>query len=130
MTCFWNGIMGGLNELDFTNLGETKTTNINLIKLLKKVNKQTEQVYWNNQSLRQSELEENFIAVQNYNIDGIQNGHLCSTCDYMLLLICDVFNIDIHHLYLNNTMTYTKPTNQQKLFVQSNKGHFWFVKRV
>ena len=130
MTCFWKGIMGGLTNKDFTIYGETKTTNSNLIQLLQKKNKQTEQVYWNDQSLRKRELEENFTAVQNYNINTIQNGHLCSTCDYMLLLICDIFNINIHHKYLNKTMTYTKPTNHQALFVQSNKGHFWFVKRV
>ena len=130
MTCFWQGLMKGLTEDDFNNIGETKTNMKGLINILKKKNKKTKNVIWNKKTIPEKELEENYIAVKDYNINNIGNGHLCSTGDYMLLLVCDIFNINIDHKYLQKTMTYEKKTNCNKIFVQSDKGHFWFVKRI
>ncbi len=129
MTCFWDGLMKGLNNNDFQKLGETKTNIHNLIKLLQQLNIETKNVYWNNKQLKKKELIENFKAVQNYNINSIHNGYLCSSCDFTLLLICELFNINIEHKYLQNIMYYTKPDNQHTLIVQSDKGHFWFKNR-
>lgn len=121
--------MKGLKKEDFNNLNENKTNNIDFIKMLKKKNKITKDVLWNGKLVNnQKELEENFIAVRDYNINKINNGHLCSTGDYMLMLICDLFNINIYHKYLNKTMKYEKKNNNKNLYFQSNKGHFWFVK--
>tara|TARA_B100001094_G_scaffold305883_1_gene336102 strand:+ start:395 stop:787 length:393 start_codon:yes stop_codon:yes gene_type:complete len=129
MTCFWDGITKGLLVEDFKLLGKTKTNRNELIKLLKENNQKTHNVLWNNKKIQPQLLKENYIAVQNYNEKGIKNGHLCSTCDYMLLLICELFNINIEHKYLQKTMKYEKPNNTKKIWVQSNKGHFWFIKR-
>ncbi len=129
MTCFWDGLMNGLKQEDFNNLNEKKTNNINFIKMLQKKNKITKDVLWNGKLVNnQKELEENYIAVRDYDINKINNGHLCSTGDYMLMLICDLFNINIYHKYLNKTMKYEKNNNNKSLYFQSNKGHFWFVK--
>ena len=130
MTCFWDGLMKGLNKTDFLNLNYEKSNIQNLIKLLKNNNKLTKDVLWNGKVIsNQKELEENFIAVKNYNEAKINNGHLCSTGDYMLLLICDLFNVNIYHKYLNKTMKYEKSENKINLYFQSNKGHFWFNSR-
>ena len=129
MTCFWDGIMKGLSSDDFKNIGETKTDIKGLIRILKNRNKKTRDIIWNGKKIPEKELTENYMAVKDYNINGIQNGHLCSTGDYMLLLICDLFNVNIDHKFLQKTMKYEKTTNTNKIWVQSNKGHFWFVKK-
>ena len=129
MTCFWDGLMKGLEKNDFEKLHFKKTNRIGLINLLKQKNKETTNVIWNDKKIHNKELEENFIAVKNYDINKIGNGHLCSTGDYMLLLICEIFNVNIYHKYLQKIMKYEKPTNKINLHFQSNKGHFWFVSR-
>lgn len=129
MTCFWDGLMKGLKDYDFEKLNLKKTNRINLIKILKTKNIETINVFWNNKKIHKKELEENFIAVKNYDISKIGNGHLCSTGDYMLLLICEIFNVNIYHKYLQKTMKYEKPNNKINLHFQSDRGHFWFVSR-
>ena len=129
MTCFWDGLMKGLKDSDFKPFNIKKTNRNNLIKFLKQHNKQTSDIFWNDKKIHSKELKENFIAVRDYNISNIGNGHLCSTADYMLALICSLFNINIYHKYLQNTMKYEKPNNIINLHVRSNKGHFWFVSR-
>ncbi len=129
MTCFWDGLMNGLQDNDFKPFNEKKTNRNNLIKLLKKHNKETLDILWNGIKIHDKELKENFIAVRDYDESKINNGHLCSTGDYMLALICSIFNINIYHQYLQKTMKYEKPTNTINLYVRSDKGHFWFVSR-
>ena len=130
MTCFWDGLMKGLKDEDFQRIGEIKKDRISLIKLLQKNNKLTDEVLWNNKIIKnKKELTENFEAVNNYNIKGIGNGHLCSTGDYMLMLICDIFCVNIYHKYLNKIMKYEKKNNKINLHFQSNKGHFWYKSR-
>ena len=129
MTCFWDGLMRGLQNCDFEHLHTKKTNRIELIKILQKNNKETINVLWNKNKLNTKELKDNFTAVKQFNIKGIHNGHLCSTCDYMLLLICELFNVNIYHTYLKNTMKYEKKSNKVNLYFQSNKGHFWFKSR-
>lgn len=131
MTCFWDGLMKGILNEDYKCLGKeyNKKDRTNLIKILKSENKLTTNVMWNGKMLSEKELRENYEAVKNYDIRKIGEGHLCSTCDYMLLLICDLFKIDIEHKYLNNIMKYTNSKNKNKINVKSNKGHFMFQSR-
>ena len=131
MTCFWDGLMKGIINEDYKHLGKdySKKTRINLINILKSENRLTKDIMWNGKMLIEKELRENYEAVKNYDIEKIGNGHLCSTCDYMLLLICDLFKIDIEHKYLNNIMRYTNSKNKNKIYVKSNKGHFMFQSR-
>ncbi len=129
MTCFWDGIMNGLQQSDFDKLNCKKSNILSLIQLLKQQNHETPDILWNDKKIPNKELKENYIAVRDYNEQGIQNGHLCSTGDYILALVCSLFKINIYHKYLQNTMKYEIPGNQINLHFQSDKGHFWFVSR-
>ena len=122
MTCFWDGILKGLNSKGFC-----FNSNKELIEFLKNKNKKTKDVMWNNSLLREKEMGENYEAVENYNIKYIHNGHLCSCCDYMLLLICDIFCVNIDHQYLNKLISYKKIKNKDKLTFRSNRSHFWNI---
>jgi len=127
MTCFWDAIVRSLNKQDFLLLGE-KNFNLNkisLINFLKKNNKKPQDVLWQNQSLKKKELDEHVEAVKCYNITGIRRGHLTSTCDSFLLLICQLFRVNINHKYLRNTIQYkTKHRPRKVLNFRSNRGHF------
>ena len=122
MTCFWNGILKSLNLKGFR-----FNSNEELIGFLKKQNKKTKNVMWNNIFLREQEMAENYEAVENYDVKGIYNGHLCSCCDYILLLVCEIFCVDIDHWYLNRLMSYKNKKNKEKnkLTFHSNHHHFW-----
>ena len=122
MSCFWDGILKGLNSNGW------RFKKKEFIEFLKRENKLTKNIMWNNSSLREQEMDENYEAVENYYISGIYNGHLCSCCDYILLLISEIFCIDINHFYLNRLMTYKNKLNKTKktLTFHSNRGHFWY----
>ena len=123
MTCFWDGILKGLNSAGLVSEGSIEK----LIEFLKKNNKMTNNIIWNDEKLTEKEKIVNFQTVKNFDIGGIYNGHLCSTCDYFLLLICEIFCIDINHFFLNKLMTYRNKVNKTKRTItfHSDRGHFW-----
>ena len=130
MTCYWSGLLHKIHLDDYSYILKkriTKKPTMNqLIQLLKSYNRLTHNVIWNGTSLLEKEKEENYEAVRDYNEGGIYNGHLCSTCDYFLLLICEIFNVNIDHYYLGRKMTYRNKKHARKtLIFHSNRGHFW-----
>ena len=123
MTCFWDGILRALQKDAKQRIGNCNHTNF--IHYLKKNNKKTNDVKWNGYTLSNQELTEHYNAVSQYNIGKIRNGHLCSTCDSFLLLICDIFNVNIQHRYMNTTIRYNKKDARRTIHFASNRGHFW-----
>ena len=61
------------------------------------------------------------------NIDTINDGYLCSTCDPFLLLIAYLFQITINHRYNNHFIIYKSKMDVSKkvLEFRSDHGHFW-----
>ncbi len=116
MTCFWDALRSKLNISDDNNT---------FILNLKKKNKKTKDVIWNNCELRDKQLEENFIHIREFNEKNINNGYLCSICEPFLFLICDIYNISINHDYLGNIMKYEKKNSNKILNFSSNHNHFW-----
>jgi hypothetical protein len=80
---------------------------------------------WNNEILTKQEKDEHFTHIKDYNINKIRQGHLCSVCDSFLLLISDIFDVNIHHKYLNINIRYTIERPRKTLMFSSNRGHFW-----
>ena len=87
MTCFWDGILQALDTTDFRVVGCNSLNRRQLIDLLKNRNVEIKDVTWNGQKLTKQEIKEHFDAIKTYDINKIQNGHLCSSCDSFLLLI-------------------------------------------
>ena len=127
MTCFWDGILQALDTSDFQLVGCNNRLNRNqLIDLLKTNNVEIEDVTWNGIKLTKQEIKEHFETIKDYNSNGIQQGHLCSSCDSFLLLICQLFNVNIKHLYMNINIEYKNEKVQRKtLNFASNYSHFW-----
>ena len=124
MTCFWDGILSSLDENDFQVVNEKKNNVRSFIDLLKRLNRKTPNVTWNGEPLMGRQLDENYTAIEAYDKNNIAAGYLCSTCDPFLLLIAEVFKINIQHKYLGRTMTYAIANNRKTVFYTSDSGHF------
>lgn len=139
MSCFWRGLTGALpNQQIKTLLGVQKVNNIRqIVCALKKRAVKTVNVRWNGQPLTEKELEENLEHIRDYSVNTVANGYLCSVCDPFLLLVCELFKVNIHHKYLKTLIKYTihDAENESGIFpstlhIASNRGHFWFIKIV
>jgi len=127
MTCFWDGVMKSLNKNDFDLINEKKSSNSELIAMLKRRKIPMINVLWENQKLSENEIKEHLLAIDEYDTNGIPGGHLTSSCDSFLLLICELFNVNIEHMYMINTIKYNNTKETRKtLYYSSNNKHFVF----
>ena len=124
MTCFWDSILSCLKDDDyrFADIGIGSQTHF--IKQIKLRNRPMKSIKWQGQRLREQEIKEHMEAVKEYNVTGIGNGHLTSICDSFLLLICELFHINIIHRYLNINISYSHPNPRKTFRFNSNRGHF------
>ena len=127
MTCFWDNIMNSLSHEDYNLLGfDNKPNSTSFITKLKEKNTEI-QTLWQGMPLSTQEKKEHSQAIQTYNISTISNGHLTSTCDSFLLLLCQLLNLDIHHNYLQlTTIIYSQHNKNPRktLKFQSTRTHF------
>ena len=131
MTCFWDGILTAIDDNLFQKvLGKPKCMVKCFITELKMHNKQTQNVLWNGSPLINQQLEENFQAVNEFNINGIYGGYDCSTFDPFLFLVSEIFNVDIIHNFNGAIINYNNINNiHGKISFASDRGHFWFCNR-
>ncbi len=132
MTCFWDGILNGLQMTDLNLYDISNKNKEAFITFLKSKNSHElfKKVRWNGFLLKEQEIKEHIEMIKNYNIKGIYNGHLTSTCDSFLLLITSLFKLNIYHRYLSCLIRYQYDGDQRGIInVSSNRGHFRFVSR-
>lgn len=126
MTCFWRGIISSLTSDDLKILGlETNPTPKQLCYTLKKKNKKSTKLIWNNTKLSVNELEENFIYISEYNLNNINNDYLCSVCDPFICLLCEILKCNIIHYYLDKPMYYTYPMSTKTFKFSSKRCFSW-----
>ena len=126
MTCFWQGLINSLDTKDFIKVGyKNKPNEIKYVELLKLNNKLCENVTWQSTILTKQFLQESFEAIKNLNISSIRNGYLCSTCDPFLILVSEIFKVNINHNYNNIIINYTIKNSRKTLNFKSNKSHFF-----
>ena len=102
----YDGILTGLSNQDFRNLGYNKSSPLEFVKLLKKLNKKTDKIISvNNNALTEKQKEENYDA-QNFNESSIYGGYFCSTFDPFIMLVCEIFHVSIYHKYENIAINY------------------------
>jgi len=137
MTCFWDGIFKALKKQDFLifNMCEKPNNIKQFIRFLQKNNLKVVNVTWNGEILTKQELEEHKKAVELFDLSKIHNGYLCSTCDSFLLLISQLFQMNIHHIFNGNKIKYINSLNNTTknpkiLYFSSNKSHFRYDKRT
>jgi hypothetical protein len=126
MTCYWDSIRDSLNLEDYNKLGLVRKPSLGIfINTLKLKNKKIDNVFWQGNGFRNQEKQEHYDAINEYNINKINDGHLTSVCDSFLLLLCELLEISIEHKYNNINISYkNKRKSRKTLFFKSNKGHF------
>ena len=115
MTCFWDSLRNKLNIND---------TNREFILYLKKSNTKNISVNWNSSELTEKNLEENFEHIKNFDENKINNGYDCSICDPFLILVCELYNINIFHNFNGYNMKYIKDDSYKNINCSSNTSHF------
>lgn len=137
MTCFWNGL---LDRITVKEMNAALKANLydkpdpkTFVRLLIKSATYTPDVVCVDADNRASMLSEKALGenlewVTNYNVDKIYEGHDCSIGDPFLLLVSQLFVIDIYHTY--NTKYFIKYVNKNNrygriLCLSSDKGHLW-----
>ena len=114
MTCVWNGLIQKLNLLISPN---------QLCDYVKTNNKITENVVVNDQTLTEIQQKENCERIQN--ISNINNGYDMSTCDPLLILISELYEVNINHIFNNCNILYKNIKANKNINVYSNSHHFW-----
>lgn len=130
MTCVWKGLISGLSCY---NLLQGKQKECDFASSIKNRNVKTIDVQINENDFTEQELNENFEAIQNLNINDIYNGYMCSTSDPLLALVSQIYKINIIHNFRGTTIKYVydngeieDPDNNKTIAVESDLGHFWF----
>lgn len=125
MTCFWDGLLGCLHPNDFSKIGiSKKPSTCGFVSLLKNKNKITENVLWQDTKLTDKFKKECFDAINELDVKSINRGYLCSTCDPFLILVSELFKVNIIHKYCNVIIKYKCINAVKTINVKSNKGHF------
>jgi len=117
MTCFWDALRSKLN---------IKDSNEIFIINLKSKNNKNKNILWNNTSLSDKQLEENYMHVREFDEKKINNGYDCSICDPFLILISTIYNVSINHNFNGVIINYKNNAESEKILnFQSNNNHFW-----
>lgn len=130
MTCVWKGLINGLHKNNLLKriYFQNKPSPQEFVICLQKYSIKTYNVTWNGENLSDQLLDENFKRIHEFNINFINNGYDCSSCDPYLLLVCQIFRIHIDHYFNKNLIKYRYkfPIKETKtLTFYSNTGHFW-----
>ena len=138
MSCFWKGIIQALTP-EFKAKHNIRDP-ASLLQFFKKINqptvffRQDAQPVIEHQStvLTQTQLLENMRWVSEYDSAQLASGHYTSTCDPFLILLTCFCDCSVEHLYnKEHKIVYNNLFNHSGLWLifQSDRGHFWFVKR-
>lgn len=121
MACFWKGLIKALN---------LSTNPTQFVNLLQKNAIKTPNITWNGNKLSNKELEENLEWVKSFNSDRTYDGYFCSTCDPFLLLVCELYGVNIDHQYDGHLIKYRNlKNNLQILKFGSTRSHFYFISK-
>jgi len=88
MTCVWDGLINKIPGLQYHGPDS-------LIRALQSVNCRPTDVLWNGTKIRESEMRENLGIVDDYDPHDLHDGHLIGACDPFLLLLAQVFRLEI-----------------------------------
>ena len=127
MSCFWDTLLRNIKKEDITNvLGISSHTPLDFCSALQTNNCKTGNVLWNGSKLTGKQYDENIEWINEYKPDTIQNGYDCSVFDPFLLLITELFRIEIMHVYNGIMIDYKhREETKYKIKLQSNKNHMW-----
>ena len=127
MTCFWDGLIRGLGYDEINKVLSIDNINPHTFsEALKKHNLITENVRWNGEDLIENQLKENFDSIEDFDLNTVIQGYLCSTFDPFIFLVCELFELKIIHRYVNVNLEYSVSNPKRILNFVSSRSHFVF----
>lgn len=125
MTCFWDGLLKGLI---YHKLIETNSNYNNFINYLKKkCNRTNQDIRVNDMKITPKQKIENILHIKNLITSKINQGYDCSTFDPVLIIVCDIFSVNIIHKYRGTNIRYECNNSIDTIYFCSNQSHFWYV---
>ncbi len=115
-----------LGDFYFAEVGLKPLTARQLALFFIKHNRVTPDVRCNGNPLTISQLQENFTAVNELDIETIGDGYLCSTQDPFLCLVSQIFRVDIQHDYNGVVISYSVMNSRKTIRYRSDSNHFWY----
>jgi len=64
MTCFWKGLINSMDNFDHKKINLESRVVFDLIKSLKKCNKETKKILWQNKKLSKIQIKENMDHIK------------------------------------------------------------------
>lgn len=129
MTCVWDSIIQSLTYEERALIFKNNCHNANSLAIwFKENNRPTKNVIWNKDKLHKNQIKEGIEWINNIDPNQIYNGYDCSICDPLLLLLCELLEIKIEHIYTGFIMFYENIRNNKRtVMFKSDGGHFSFI---
>lgn len=125
MSCFWKSILKNLDINDFKKLKiYHKPKCKDFIVFLKNNIIKITNVKWNGESLSEQFINDAMQHVKNFDVKQINKGYECSSCDPVLILISELFTINVSHTFNNHTIiNYTNENAMKTIYLFDNGKH-------
>ena len=126
MTCVPDSLISKLKKDDYKLINLESKPNANkFMEAIKKNNRKTYNVTWQGYKLNERELIENIERIKNIELNKIGSGYLCSSCDPLLLLYCEIFFLGIDINFNGTTIKYRNTKfNNRTINFSSSSSHF------
>lgn len=120
MTCFWDSVIAGLTQAVPMFSFPTPRA---LVARLKDLNTLPVDVTIDGVGLDDMEQRENVEAITCLDPESLSEGYLCSTADPVLVLVCQVFRINVTHDLAGCTTAYWHPAATRVIHLRSSRSH-------
>jgi hypothetical protein len=134
MTCFWDGILNLLTPCEINSafgLQLKRKPSVKMfIEYLQEHNVPTLHVKHMGQRLSANQIAENQEHIKSIDSSKAGRGYDCSGADPVLLLIAELFDCNITHIYNRVSIYYRKHRAKKTLYFESNTHHFWSLHRT
>lgn len=122
MSCVWIGLITALK------LNESP---LQFVQNLQRNNVYTDNVWWNGERLSEQAMKENTERISAITTRDVTDGYDVSGCEPVLLLVCQIYGVNILHTYNDHKISYvreypdTKECSNKTLKLCADRGHFW-----
>lgn len=122
MTCVWDGLIRALN---------LKLQPREFCIHIKSNNRFTPDMQCNGKALSEQQMKENMDHISSIDIKDIGKGYYCSGCDPLLLLVGQLYDVSIEHMYMSSKILYENKNAKTTIYIGSNNRHMWAdVKKI
>lgn len=138
MSCVWDGIRdairhdyGSCPDVDLRHVLSYRLKSAHLPNFFVLNNQKCDEVTVNGEDITEQFKLECRTTIESLTNYPIHSGYLCSTCDPLLMLVCQIFKVEIRHTHFNGTTTVYSHKDKGRCIYhfESNRTHFWYINK-